>query len=344
MAGGGESIYYYSAVFDATYFPENNYATIGNGEEDITGFGEQYDVLMIFKPTEIYSLEYYVDDEGIGQFQSKLVNARMGCDVPDSIQLVNNLLVWCSTVDGICTLVSTNIEDERNVRVISRNIEGGFRTQGILQESNLERAQSIDWDSKYILAVNGRAYVWDYFMSPYTNTGKLDSDAKKLSWFLFDNWNVDMFVKAERDMYYASGKKLVTTNSSYNDFGEPIHAEYQTPFLQFDAVEYLKNVREMYVQCRADTASVINIQYCSNDNPTGEEEKEPIVINFGSLWDNFRWDTFKWSITNYANVFRRKCSIKKIQMLYVNFTNNENNKDMSISHITFKYNLVKNVK
>ena len=343
LAGGGESIYYYSAVFDATYFPENNYATIGNGEEDITGFGEQYDVLMIFKPTEIYSLEYYVDDEGIGQFQSKLVNARMGCDVPGSIQLINNLLVWCSTVDGICTLVSTNIEDERNVRVISRNIEGGHRTKGILQEEDLEKAVSVDWDNKYILSVNGRAYVWDYLLAPYANTGKLDQDAKRLCWFLFDNFNVESFCKAERELYYSSDKKMVRLNDSYNDFGLPIKAVYQTPFLQFDAVEYLKTVRELYVQVRADTISVINITYFTEETPRGEVEQEPIII-YGRLWDNFRWDTFGYTIINFANVFKRKCSLKKIQMVSVLFENEELDRDMSISYLGFKYAVVKNVK
>ena len=343
LAGGGESIYYYSAVFDATYFPESNNATLGNGEEDITGFGEQYDVLMVFKPTEIYSLEYYVDDEGIGQFQSKLVNAKMGCDVPHSIQLINNLLVWCSTIDGVCTLVSTNIEDERNVRVISRNIDGGHRISGLLQEENLKDAISVDWDFKYILSVNGKAYVWDYLLTPYSNSGKIDQDAKRLAWFLFDNFNSEEYIKAERNLYYASGSKIVTLNNSYNDFGQSIKAHYKTPFFQFDAVEYLKNVREMYVQCRADTISVINIKYFTEETPNGEIEPESIVI-YGKIWDGFEWDTFGWDIVNFANTFRRKCSLKKIQMVSVLFSNEELDRDMAISYLGFKYQIVKNVK
>lgn len=343
LAGGGESIYYYSAVFDATYFPESNNATLGNGEEDITGFGEQYDVLMVFKPREIYSLEYYVDDEGIGQFQSKLVNAKMGCDVPGSIQLINNLLVWCSTIDGVCTLVSTNIEDERNVRVISRNIDGGHRISGLLQEENLKDAISVDWDFKYILSVNGKAYVWDYLLTPYSNSGKIDQDAKRLAWFLFDNFNSEEYIKAERNLYYASDSKIVTLNNSYNDFGQSIKAYYKTPFFQFDAVEYLKNVREMYVQCRADTISVINIKYFTEETPNGEIEPESIVI-YGKIWDGFEWDTFGWDIVNFANTFRRKCSLKKIQMVSVLFSNEELDRDMAISYLGFKYQIVKNVK
>ena len=48
--------------------------------------------------------------------------------------------MWVSSTEGVCTLVSTNIEDERNVRIISRNIEGGYRIKGLLQEENLKNA------------------------------------------------------------------------------------------------------------------------------------------------------------------------------------------------------------
>lgn len=343
LAGGGESIYYYSEVFDATYFPEQNYATIGNGEEDITGFGEQYDVLMVFKPTEIYAIEYYVDSNKKGAFTSKQVNAKIGCDAPGSIQLINNILVWLSTIEGICTLVSTNIEDERNVRIISRNIQGGYRIKGLLQEENLKNAVSVDWDNKYFLTVNGKVYMWDYLMTPYANTGKLDQDAKRLSWFIFDNFNAVRYVKSGLDILYASGSKLIKLNDSYTDFGNSIHAIYQTPFFQFGYEEYLKTVKNMYVQCRSDTISVINIKYFTEESPKGEEETEPIII-YGNLWKNFTWKTFGWKVVNFANVFRRKCSLKKIQMASVQFENNEAGRDMAISHLSFQYTVIKNVK
>ena len=344
LAGNGNSMYFFSDVFDATYFPETNYASIGNTEEDIQGFGEQYDVLIIFKPKEIYAIEYYTDSEGIGRFTSKLVNAKMGCDVPYSIQLINNLLVWCSTINGVCTLVSTNIEDERNVRTISRNIDGGYRINGLKQESNLHNAVSVDWDGKYMLTINGKVYMWDYLLTPYSNTGKIDNDAKRLAWYLFDNFNVKQYLKAERDLYYSKGKDLVILDTTiYNDFGESIHAVYQTPLFQFDAIEYLKTVKNMYVQVRADTASVIHIKYITEEIPQGEEDAEPIIIP-GKIWDYVTWDNFGWDVINFGSVMRRKCQLKKVQMAGVLFENDEVDRDMSISHLSFQYQLVKTIK
>ena len=343
IGGCGNGMIYYSSVSDATYFPYSNYMLVGNSAEDVVGFGEQYDVLVVFKPKEIIGVEYYLDNEGKGQFSSKVINSRIGCDAPKSIQLVDNKLVWLSSSNGVCTLVSTEIEDERNVRIISRNIEKGYETTGLLQESNLTDAVSVDWDGKYMLAVNGKVYVWDYMVTPYANTGKLDYDAKRLAWFIYDNITAHHFIKTKDILYLAKNYEIIKMIDEFNDFGEPIKAHYQTPYLQFSAVPYLKTVKNIYVQTLADRAVQIDMTYFTEESPDGEKEAEPIRV-YDKLWHSFKWNTFGWQFTNIANTFRRKCSLKKIQMCSVLFENNETDKDMAIYHVGFQYMIVKNIK
>lgn len=193
VAGSGDSMYRYSTPeeADGLYFDEASWEIVGNSADDITGFGKQYNVLIVFKPQEIYSVTYYIQSSsttteesqyGLGAFKSQLVNDKMGCDVPDSIQLINNQLTWASTINGVCTLVSTNIIDERNVRQISRNIErtNNLGVVGLLDWEDLKNAHSVDYDGKYILAneTSGYVYVWDYAISPYANSGYVEKDAK----------------------------------------------------------------------------------------------------------------------------------------------------------------------
>lgn len=349
LAGGGDSAVYYSHTFDATYFPEMNYFIIGNSNDDVTGFGEQYDILVIFKPTEIYSLDYYVGDEGTGEFTCKQVNPSIGCDCPDTIQLINNQLVWLSTTAGVCTLVSTNIEDERNVRPLSRNINGGHITRGLLQEDYLDKAKSADWDGKYFLSVNGICYVWDYLLSPYANTGNIDKDAKRLTWYYFTNWFADQYIKFGTELYYVQNtltvNRIATTQEQFNDFGDPIEAVFQCPMYQFNAVPWLKTVKNIYVQCREDHDSTIKMRYITEDSPDGEPEPEDIVTYASvRLWDNFDWDSFMWDIYGLGRTHRRKCNLKKIQMASVLFENNVLNQDMSITHVALQYAIIKNVK
>lgn len=384
LAGGGKSTYYYSDVYDATYFPYVNYAKVGNSADDITGFGEQYNCLFVFKPTEIYSLNYYVQDQEaqedtqvIGAFTSQLVNASIGCDCPFSIQLIDNQLTWFSTRDGVCTLVSTNIIDERNVRTISRNIDktNNFGVEGILDidlTGIKESVVSVDYDNKYFLCFPkrnengssvdyGKCFVWDYGTTPFYVSSNKISAARDLGWFLFDHIYTKQFIIFNNTLYYFTGKsgftsKMIELNDSFADVNfdddptsenydhyKPIEAYYMTPFLQFNAVEYLKNIKNLYIQCRGDTASRIEVYYYTDESSLPTRESEDIVIG-GKIWHQFDWSTFEWNIVNWAITMRRKCSLKKIQMASFFFKNNELNRDMSITHIGLQYQIVKYVK
>lgn len=353
LAGGGKAKYYYSDVFDATYWPESNYGILGNSEEDITGLAVQYSIMVAFKPNEMYQFSYYTQSSntttndreyGIGAFQTAIINDQVGCDVPGSIQLINNQLVWANTKMGLFVLNSTNILDERNVRPISRNIEGGIRTNGILEEHELTKAVSAEWDKKYFISVNGTCYMWDYNLGIYYNTGKADNDASRLCWFKFDNWNANQYINVGDELYYSYENKLITCKAGiYNDFGEPIHAIYQTPLFQFKAQSYLKTIKNIYIQCRGDEATTINLKYITEDNPDGEIEPEPIIINTNG-WDTFTWSSFVWSMAAFGTTFRRKCQLKKIQMASLLFENNDADRDMSISHLAIEYSIVKPIK
>lgn len=343
LAGNGNATYYYSDVFDASYFPESNYATLGNGEVDITGFGDQYSVLIVFKASETYGITYYLDKDDKGKFASTTINAHMGCDVQQSIQLLDNKLTWINTLYGVCTMVSTALEDERNIQVISRNINGGNRNNGLLNEKNLKDAQTIVYKGKYIISVNGNAYVWDFLNTPYTYNKSPDKDALVIAWFLWNNFYCENFIIADEDLFYSRKNNLCTIQETPNDFGDAINSYYQTPFIQFGNYNMLKTIKYMYVAVRGDTPSRIKVKYITEENPVGEEDSEDIAV-YTSLWDTFKWDTFGWDIISVVKTFARKCSIKKVQMLSVLFSNSQVDTDMSISAIKFKYQVVKAIK
>lgn len=371
IAGCGYSKYFYTASYDISYFPESNFATLGNTEEDITGFGRQYNVLIVFKPREVYSIYSYTEtssttviEENIGleAFKSQLVNAQIGCDAPHSIQLVNNLLTWYNSSVGICTLTSTNIQDERNVRTISRNIDytNNFGVKGILDYvEDLNTLQSIDFGNRYFLVfpASGMCFMWDYEIQPYVVTSRGETDPRKLCWFLFDHFYVTQFLKVGTTLLYASSHNdfndsMIKLNERFEDLdfdgdtnADPINSYYMTPFMQFGAVEMLKNVNNLYVQCRGDVSSLINMYYYTNESAMGEPELDPISTGGkGSLWNNFKYGSFHWVINSWGNTLRRKCNLKKIQMASVYFENNELDKDMSVTHIGMQYQLVKYIK
>ena len=349
LAGNGNSTYYFCDVYDASYWPETNNATVGNGEEDITGFGNQYNVLIVFKPTEMYAISYSYAPDSTGDYRatflSAQVNVEMGCDMPDTIRYVDNRLTWGSTDWGICTLCSTVIEDERNVRIVSRNVNGGHRAAGLLQEENLQNAYAINYEGKYIVCVNGNAYAWDYTNSPFSTSDRItvDTAARRTAWFRWNNFNVDHAVIVNRECVYIKDNKLCQLTYDLNDFGNAIPAHYMTPMLDFDSYEQLKTAKWIYVESRADTPSVTKMRYITDEDIVGELEPRDLIVS-SKLWDTFQWATFGWNPGNFARVFARKFRMKKFIMLGVYMWNDEVNKDLSLSGIRILWTLVKKVK
>lgn len=528
IGGCGYSKYFYTQAYDISYFPESNFATLGNTEEDITGFGRQYNVLIVFKPREVFSIYSYTEtssttvmEEQIGMeaFRSQLVNASIGCDAPHSIQLVNNLLTWFNSTEGVCTLVSTNIQDERNVRIISRNIDytNNFGVKGVQDfDEDLNTIQSADYGNRYFLVFpsSGMCFMWDYEIQPYVVTSRGDTDPRKLSWFLFDKFYVKQFLKVGKQLmyvgnyektrnihleniivngnfdsmdgwdtnemvaqdnhaeiifgpgqstdrirqtvpvigghtYYISAemsiggtyvtvnspmyngtnyakqkystlitfqsvvseynfeieinanipvlnpqiyarpriykvmmfdvtdsgwtkdeldsvtqdfiqdqtvgydivnyrKSLILLNSSFMDMdydgdgvSDSINSYYLTPFLQFGSVEMLKNVKNVYIQCRGDHNTKINLSYYTNESETPERDPYPVEVGGkGVLWENFTWSNLVWTINSWANTVRRRCNLRHIQMCALLCENSEDN-DMSITNIGFRYSLIR---
>lgn len=372
VAGSGNSKYFYSQAYDISYFPENNFATLGNTEDDITGFGRQYNVLIVFKPREIYSIYSYTEtssttasEEAIGMeaFRSQLVNASIGCDAPYSIQIVNNLLTWFNSKEGICTLVSTNIQDERNVRVISRNIErtNNFGLKGILDiNEDPMNIQSVAFNNKYFIVfpTEGLCFMWDYEIVPYRySSSGSETNPKELDWFLFDHFYVNQFLKYNKELLYASSypkysftKKLIVLNDSLNDLDfnndgvdDPIDSFYMTPFLQFGAVAYLKTIKNIYIQSRGDTATKMNLYYYTEESTEPEEESEVINVG-GRIWNKFLWSGFSWTMLAWGITYRVRCMLKKVQMASFFFTDNSFGRDLSLTHISLEYQVVKTIK
>lgn len=344
LAGNGTSEFYFSGLQDPTYFPDSNNNLVGSNDEDITGFGEQYNVLCIFKSNSIYGTTYSFDGT-TARFSTKPINSNIGCDMPWTIQLIDNKLTWCNTYAGVHILLSTDIQDERNIKPISRNINGTVLRAGLLAESNLTNASSIDAYGKYWVCVNDKVYVWDYSISPYVNTGNTDQDSRNLSWFYFDNINANTWIIDNSDLYYGDRTTgyIVHFVNNFRDFEAAINAKYRMALRDFGYPDWLKTVTELWITSRTDTYSQIELKYITENNPDGRIDSQPIIT--GSFtWGNFAWNTFTWLVLNFAKTYRRRPRSKNVTYWALEVENNQANRDLSIIDIVLWYTLDKKVK
>lgn len=362
LAGNGTSTYFYSDLTSPDYFPENNYNVVGDNTP-ITALALQYGVLIVFKESEVWQVSYSESGgtDGRVSFPLKAVNRGIGCDCPGSVQLINNSLVWLSSKVGVCILCSTQIEDERNVQVISRNIMGTADRPGLLQCEGLHDATSADWKGKYWLRTGDKVWVWDYEATPYQQSYNPDLAAKALAWFPMTGITAGQFLilpeagglglcyltnapsPSAEDGEAAMEGRVAVLISDYRDFGEGYRALWRMPVRGFNLAYRLKTVVEMWVTVRTDTNTRIAVRYITDEEQNGVLEEEPILASSFS-WRTFAWDTFTWRIFAFARTFRRKPKKKKIQYFAVEFENSDPGRDLNISGVTLSWRIAKKVK
>lgn len=348
FCNNGTGIYYWTGIselgVDPSYVPLNNFNIVGLPEENITGFGRNQDILVVIKEREIYGVTYTFDGT-MGVFSSFAISDVFGSDCPWSIQTVNNDTVFLSSEFGPCIVQSTSVSSQRNVFSIGRNIN-----KRLLTETNLQEATSLEFDGKYWLVINDKVYLWDYFISPYFDTGNPDDNAARLSWWYFDNINAEDFIKDGDELYYihrTSGKTVkfytVYDGGQYYDFGLGYNAIYRYPYRLIGGGLYEFTVLNGIIGVRGDRRTKYNVTYFTNDEINGEAEIEPIEV--GSFaWDTFSWDNFTWAVMGPLFPWPLRPSLKNIQYFAVEFENSDAGKTINIQFMKWQYAIKKQIK
>lgn len=173
---GEKNLVMYSDLNRPLYFSENSYFYVGDSTSAVTGFGKQSDMLVIFKENETYFTRYnqreILSEDLINQkvidytassvyFPLTLIHSSIGCDLPDTVQLCRNRLVWATRSGGIYTLTSDNQYSERNIYEVGEMIKRALPTR--LPES----ASACDRNGYYVLLCGDKAYLMDYNSSGY---------------------------------------------------------------------------------------------------------------------------------------------------------------------------------
>ena len=277
------SLVHYSSIHDATYFPENNYAYVGNPAQAITALRQQGNMLVIFKEREIYYATYQagetraedvlsgatVDVEASAAvFPLTPISADVGCDCPYSLALCADRLVWLNRDGKIYTLQGTYSKSQRNVRPISAPIE-----PLLARHTKYERtvAQAVNVDGTYFLLVGHSIYLFRHGDIGFTSVGSFSDDetaGKHIAWYrwtLPDNLTpillhategapllfsvlgdhlVSHALTGADDRYYPDNAPDLSPASQVT---EPIHAGFATRDFDFGRPDQRKHIERVWL-------------------------------------------------------------------------------------------------
>ena len=298
------SKYYRSFIHNCTYFPDLEYEIVGTGTEKITAFESQYGALVVFTESSVYQILYSFDGD-TPLFSTKLISPIIGCDMPNSVHLVDNKLVFANTSGGVYLIDYFNGTDEKNIKQISLNINGSkFIKKGLLSESydDLKNAVATIFGGRYYLHTKKHTYVWDYglrsfeFSNLYYDANS-ENVQRKLVWYIFDNIHAKFFItmRSENFLAYITDTdintgtdrvNIVKFNPHSDDFGKSIRAYFITKSFDFKIFMYKKILKWIAIS----SYSKFNLKKFldgenGGDNNIGEDDYEETdnIMIFGDI-------------------------------------------------------------
>lgn len=287
-------------AMNAGYFPMTNYNLCGNAADPVTGFGLQYDDLIVFKEHSVGKLIFSVESVSGRDsilFAYQRINSKIGCDLPESIQLIENNLVFANTLRGVHVVRSASAAYENNITCISEKVNGSDVVPGLLVDLRESGGVSVDDGQNYWLCCgNGRCYVWDYRETQISNP----------CWYLFTEiYAAAFFMDGATRLYHLDAHgRLTRFDRCWADYGEAIAKVYTSPTFWFGSYDRLKDVTSLLMAVRGDTNTSINIRYDTDY----ETRYDLTPIRTGAqAWSLVPWTLAKWNISlfRFADVNRR---------------------------------------
>lgn len=321
-------------AMDAGYFPMPQYQLAGDADGAVTGFGRQQSYLVVFKENAVGRASVStqdIDDRLYIDLPYVPINSQTGCDLPWSIALVENNLVWANTQKGVHMLRDSSAAYENNVVCLSQKINGSQTVNGLLKDVRLAGGAlccACDDDSRYWLSANGHVWVWDYRLSDWADP----------AWFYWTNIHAVAFASEQGEVYHLDGAgRLTHFERVYADYDGPIEKLYRFATQTFGGYDRLKNVDSVVLVMRSDTNAKVTVSYIS-DLGVRTDRTRTEVSNWLLSPRDLSFRTLKGR--GFAEVFRRRPMCRKIRHFTMRLENALVGQDLSIVSAQIFYTLM----
>lgn len=344
---------YRSGLYDPSYAPENGFIRVGSDASKVVNMVTQYDSCIIVKgnlqnaqtdeqnvyDTRIWQMRFNLSTTGTVSFPILPLNNQIGSIAKDSMQLINNAPTWLSS-KGVYQLIGTNVKDERNTQHISDKIDrsADFNLVGLMESMNLINAVSVDFDKKYILAIqdtDNTAFVFDYSLGV---------------WLKWDNIKASCFVVIDDFLYFGDNSTGLVHRflqlgevENLQDDGIAINAYWKSKLLNFDTNAYLKTAPRLWYHLKPSDSASVDLSYI-----TDVFYSAPGVFpaDYHNLFNYATWDyaNFSYLLSAMPQVTQAKIKAKKFMYLQIILANPRIDESMGILVVHINAQVVKMAK
>ncbi len=310
------------------YFPDTGEEYLDQNSESVIAAAKMGGELVIFKEKSIFKIGYSFDGEEVF-YPVTECHSTIGCDMPGSVQLIDNRLVFANSKSGVHMLVSTDNETENAVKPLSANINAL-----LLDEDKLAEACSVDSGRYYWLCAGGHAYLWDYEQTPYYDYADYEQAQRRLAWYRFDNIRAIVFCSDVDGLCYGSDSGIVRFTREQNDFDKGFLSYFTSKAFDMGCPEEFKTFLSLYPSFAVD-GNIKAIVSVGSDKQDVYKSRRYDVMSFA--WDWFNWAVFTWDVIRFVRTFSIRLNMRKASFIQIRISGSEKNRGVGFAGLRFTY-------
>ena len=233
---------------DFTFFGDLSYSTIGLDTNEIIGYSLVGNYLAAHKSdgadgrNVIMRYGEYVTQNNIERASFRIVSTIQGAGAIGKYNFAYLNESLFATKLGIYAITAQDITGEKFTQ------ERSYYIRGALENENLENSYAIAWKDFYVLATDKRIYLLDSLQKVYEKNNPYSSYQYECYYWEIPNISV-LFTEDETLCFGTNDGRIMkfytdkSSQTSYNDNGEPIKARWDTNAMDGELFYKKKNFK-----------------------------------------------------------------------------------------------------
>ena len=340
---------YRSNVNDPTYFPDTGYSIVGQDNTDIMCYIKINSSQAIIKESNEQDVSIYLRNSATdanGKVTFPIISGitSSGCVSKYATVNLKEDKLFLSK-DGVSSLVTS---------ILGVNMSQGrsYYIEPHLLQRNMAESVAIEFEGRYLLAVDGYVYVADSRLKEFNKYSGTES--YQYEWTLWDNMPVRVWHKDRDYLYFGTsdGKIMQMQKDDgrnftefYDDIDTPVRCYWDTPYIDFGTISRNKNMKGLWVVLQPNVRTSCDIYYKTRDTIalSPNYTADMVIPNDTAFADMFDFGSidftrFSFLTNDGPHVVSTNRKEKKFSLMQLRFEN-KNSEPMGIYKVQIEYTI-----
>jgi hypothetical protein len=274
---------FWSEVGNPLYFPDLNYACLGDEDTRIMGWSRINNGQLAVHKSEngadptVYVQTSNSSGEGSYGFSFKEGPVGEGAASSGAFGVLNGEPLFLAKSGVYATKYVEDVAAD-----VRYAVPRSYYINPKLSEMDLSGAEAIVYNGRYYLAAGGYVFLADG--NQIYSVGGERTGEYSYEWYVWDNIPVRVWFIYNDILYFGTDQgKLCRFTDGYTDNGEPINCYWMTPALNFGTTAHYKKIKNCIVTCAMPTTEFSEVSIDCITDKFDKNVKNYLIDNTSKL-------------------------------------------------------------